>query len=96
MIDRPLYLQRILSFQNSGLIKVITGMRRSGKSSLLLLYRDWLRNQGIAKEEIVYINFESLSNEEWTDYKKLYEAITAISKERKRKIFLLFCLRRLF
>ncbi|WP_438696551.1 ATP-binding protein, partial [Turicimonas muris] len=51
--------------------------------------RDWLRNQGIAKEEIVYINFESLSNEEWTDYKKLYEAITAISKERKRKIFLL-------
>ena len=67
MIDRPLYLQRILSFQNSGLIKVITGMRRSGKSSLLLLYRDWLRNQGIAKEEIVYINFESLSNEEWKD-----------------------------
>lgn len=89
MIDRPLYLQRILSFQNSGLIKVITGMRRSGKSSLLLLYRDWLRNQGIADEEIIYINFESLSNEEWTDYKKLYEAITSISKERKRKVFLL-------
>lgn len=89
MIDRPFYLQRILSFQNSGLIKVITGMRRSGKSSLLLLYRDWLRNQGIADEDIIYINFESLSNEEWTDYKKLYEAITSISKERKRKIFLL-------
>lgn len=89
MIDRPLYLQRILSFQNSGLIKVITGMRRSGKSTLLLLYRDWLRNQGLADEEIIYINFESLSNEEWTDYKKLYEAITSISKERKRKVFLL-------
>ena len=89
MIDRPLYLQRILSFQNSGLIKVITGMRRSGKSSLLLLYRDWLRNQGIAERNVIYINFESLFNEKWTDYKKLYEAITAISKERKRKIFLL-------
>lgn len=65
-------------------------MRRSGKSSLLLLYRDWLRSQGIAKGDIIYINFESLSNEEWTDYKKLYEVITSISKERKSKIFLLF------
>ncbi len=58
MIIRETYLKKIRSFYHLDLIKVITGIRRCGKSVLLMQIMDELRSQGIANEQIIYINFE--------------------------------------
>ena len=56
MIARPTYLEKLISKQWNGRIKVITGIRRSGKSTLLFdIYRDYLLNSGVAESEIVAI-----------------------------------------
>ena len=60
IFPRDRYLNQLTSFHGSELVRVITGMRRSGKSSLLKLYRDWLISEKkIEEKNIVYINFES-------------------------------------
>ncbi|KZU11066.1 ATPase component BioM of energizing module ofbiotin ECF transporter [Lactiplantibacillus plantarum] len=60
MIQRDAYLNKLIQFRDTDLIKVITGVRRSGKSVLLRLYRDYLKSQDIADEQIIYLNFEEL------------------------------------
>ncbi|MCH5461412.1 ATP-binding protein [Lactobacillus sp. LC28-10] len=60
MIERPEYLEQLIRLKDNDMIKVITGVRRSGKSVLLMLYRDYLLAQGIIDENIIYYNFESL------------------------------------
>lgn len=59
MILRENYLQQLIQFQDTDFIKVITGVRRSGKSVLLMQFRDHLRQQGITDEHIIYLNFET-------------------------------------
>lgn len=61
MINRELYLNRIIEFIDKPFIKVITGIRRSGKSTVLMLLTSELQKRGISKEQIIYINFESFS-----------------------------------
>ena len=63
MIKRELYLKKIKKFQDKPLIKVITGMRRAGKSTLLNMLAEDLKEQGIRDEQIVRINFESMDFE---------------------------------
>src|SRR5690554_6196449 len=59
MIKRDLYLDKIKTLKDTpGLVKAITGVRRSGKSSLLLLFREYLLNQKVPESSIVFINFE--------------------------------------
>ena len=62
MIKREKYLKDIRGFYNQDLIKVITGMRRSGKSILLLQIMDELKEQGIKSDQIIYLNFEIIEN----------------------------------
>lgn len=78
LIQREEYLNRLIALKDKQIIKVITGVRRCGKSKLLELYQQWLHEQGVEEEQIVSINFEDLDFEELTDYKKLY----AYLKER--------------
>ena len=59
MISRENYLQQLIQFKDTDFIKVISGVRRSGKSVLLMQYRDYLQQQGISPENILYLNFES-------------------------------------
>lgn len=73
MIKRPLYLKKLMTFQNQPVIKVITGMRRTGKSTLLLLFADMLRSQGVPEDHIIYLNLEDLENEPLLDYHALYD-----------------------
>lgn len=75
MIKRELYLQKLIKFRNQPIIKVITGMRRSGKSTLLRLYAQYLREQGVGPEKILLINFEAMEYDSITDYKQLYAHI---------------------
>ncbi|MGA3271059.1 ATP-binding protein [Lactiplantibacillus pentosus] len=60
MIKRAEYLKKLIQFRDTNLIKVITGVRRSGKSVLLMQYRDYLKSQGVADNQIIYLNFEEL------------------------------------
>jgi predicted AAA+ superfamily ATPase len=60
LLNRDLYLNRLIAFQDSELVKIVTGVRRCGKSSLLKLMARHLREKGIADEQIIQLNFESM------------------------------------
>lgn len=77
MIPRKDYLNQLLKYKDSSDVKIITGMRRVGKSTILLLYRDELKKQGIKEKDIIYMNFDSLKYEEYKDYKKLYDYLSS-------------------
>ena len=72
MIQRKEYLNKLIAFKDKHLIKVVTGIRRCGKSTLLEIYQNWLLEKGIEKEQIISINFEDIDFEELTDYRRLY------------------------
>ena len=59
MLKREKYINQLIESKDLGLIKVITGVRRSGKSTLLLQYKDYLLSQDIQEKNIIYMNFES-------------------------------------
>ena len=69
MVERKEYLQQLLSWKDEQVIKVVTGIRRCGKSTLLQQYQNLLRQQGVAQEQIISINFEDLAYESLLDYK---------------------------
>ena len=71
-IQRTEYLNKLIAFKDKQLIKIVTGIRRCGKSTLLEMYQDWLKQQGVDDEQIIFINFEDIDYEDLTDYKKLY------------------------
>ena len=75
MVERREYLDQLWAWKDEKLIKVVTGIRRCGKSTLLKQYRARLQKAGIADEQIIAINFEDLDNEPLLDYKELYRYI---------------------
>ena len=84
MIIRERYLKNIRPFYDQDLIKVLIGIRRSGKSVLLTQIMDELKNSNIDDNHIIYMNFEDLDNEEYTDYKKLNKYIKEKIKDKKK------------
>lgn len=75
MVERKEYLQRLLSWKDEQVIKVITGIRRCGKSTLLKQYQNYLFQNGVSKEQMISVNFEELEYEHLLDYKALYHYI---------------------
>ena len=75
MIERKEYLNTLIDFKDKHIIKVLTGIRRCGKSTLFILFQNYLLNNGINKEQIISINFEDIDYEELLDYKALYKYI---------------------
>lgn len=73
MVERKEYLERLFQWKDEQVIKVITGIRRCGKSTLLLQYQAWLKTNGVSADQIISVNFEELEYEELLDYRKLYE-----------------------
>ena len=72
MVERKNYLQKLAAWKDENIIKVVTGIRRCGKSTLLGLYREYLKENGVSGEQIVSVNFEELENEALQNYKALY------------------------
>lgn len=72
IIERKEYLNKLITWKDKQLIKIVTGVRRCGKSVLLKMYQDYLKNNWVKESQIVTINFEDLDYEELTNYKKLY------------------------
>ena len=89
MIKREMYLKKIRGLYDSELIKIIVGVRRSGKSVLLKQIIDELLEKGIQEDHIVYINFEDYDYIEYTDPKKFNQFIKEQIKD-KDKYYLLF------
>lgn len=83
-------MQRIRPFINTDLIKVFTGIRRAGKSVMLELVKNELKESGIGEENFLCINFEQFSNSQFLDVESLYKKITDYRKNTKGKIYLFF------
>lgn len=90
MIKREIYMQRIRPFMNTDLIKVFTGIRRAGKSVMLELVKNELKESGISEENFLCINFEQFSNSQYLDVQSLYKKIVDFQKNTKGKIYLFF------
>ncbi len=88
MIIRENYMKQILDFMDKPVVKVITGMRRSGKSVIMELAMEEVRRRGAEEKQIFYANFESLKFEELKNYKALYHAITAAAKAADGRLYL--------
>ena len=89
VIPRPVYLDRVLQFKDSVLIKVITGIRRCGKSKVLELYENHLLSSGVAEDHIIFMNFERMEYDTLRDYKALYDAIRGKMTEKDGHYYLL-------
>ena len=87
MIIRDNYLKKLIGAKDTEFIKVITGVRRSGTSTLLLMFKDYLINNGVKEENIIYINFESALYDDIKNYKDLYNYVK--EKVKKDMIYLL-------
>ena len=73
MLKREKYINQLIESKDLGLIKVITGVRRSGKITLLLQYKDYLLSQDIQEKNIIYMNFESAEWYNIKNYEDLYK-----------------------
>ncbi len=83
IVERKEYLNKLIAWKDKQIIKIVTGVRRCGKSMLLELYQNYLIEHGIDVEQIIAINFEDLDYEELTDYKKLYNHLKSHLTENK-------------
>ena len=75
MIYRQEYMSRLRAFKDQKLIKVITGLRRSGKSTLMTMYCDELKRDGVGDDRIQFINFELMRYDDIRDYRALYALV---------------------
>lgn len=85
-IRRDSYLKFLNTWQNHDVIKVLSGVRRSGKSTLLAMFQQDLKAQGIQAENIIAINFELMEFEELTDYRKLHDYVLSKVDRSKKKL----------
>lgn len=89
IIERPEYIKQLLPFKDKKIIKIITGVRRCGKSTMFELYQEELKRQGVKSKQIQSINLEDLDNESLKDYHKLYKTITKkLVPKQKNYVFL--------
>lgn len=75
MVWRTEYIEKLIQWKDEQVIKVVTGIRRCGKSTLLTQYQSYLKDNEVDDEQIISINFEELEFEELLDYRKLYQYI---------------------
>lgn len=88
-IARDMYLDVLKNFKDQQIIKVVTGIRRCGKSTLLEIFIDYLKDNGVSDDQIISINFEDSDYEELLDRKKLYDYIKEkLVKGKKTYVFL--------
>ncbi len=89
MVQRKEYLEKLLSWKDEQVIKVVTGIRRCGKSTLLAQYQQYLLQSGVGSEQMISINFEELEYEHLLNYKALYQYISErLCPDKTNYIFL--------
>ena len=89
MINRPLYTEKIMVYTDTPFVKVLTGVRRCGKSTILKMIMEKLQNErGISEDQIVSMRFDSMEYEDMTA-KQMFEAVKAKLSENKKTYFFL-------
>ena len=88
MINRELYINKLLAYKDTEFIKVITGIRRCGKSSLLKIFKEEILKEN-KKANIIYMNFESFEFDDIKNYKEMYEWIKERTKQNQKNYILL-------
>jgi len=89
MIPRPAYIKKIMPFVNTQIIKVLSGVRRCGKSTILKMIADELKKQGVPEEQILIYNFDSMQHDDIKTAKRLYEIVKErLSPDKKTYLFL--------
>ena len=89
MINRPLYTEKIMVYTDTPFVKVLTGVRRCGKSTILKMIMEKLQNErGISEDQIVFMRFDSMEYEDMTA-KQMFEAVKAKLSENKKTYFFL-------
>ena len=89
MLKRTEYLEKLKQWKDKKIIKVIKGTHRCGKSTLLKLFQEYIKEEGILEEQIISLNFEALENEDLLDYKVLYQyIISKLCNDKTTYIFL--------
>lgn len=87
-IEREDYLERLIKKMWNGRIKIIAGLRRSGKSFLLFsIFKDYLINSGVKEDNIISLNLDSIENESYTDPEVLYDYVKSRIIERKQEYY---------
>ena len=89
LINRPEYLKHLIQNRDVDLVKIVTGIRRCGKSSLLELYHQYLLEQGVKEDHIVHMNLESLRYRDLSDYLTFYDYVSG-QIPREGKTYLIF------
>jgi hypothetical protein len=88
MVVREVYMRKLESFIDKPFVKILTGIRRSGKSSVLLLLREKLILKGVSPEQIIHVNFESFTNADFLTAEKLYHHMTSLIQKGRRSYIL--------
>ena len=89
LINRPVYMEQLISFREKQIIKVITGIRRCGKSTLFDLYCEYLRSHGIQDNQIIRINLEDPDYHDIQDYMQLYGLVKEqLNSDKMNYIFI--------
>jgi len=89
MIEREIYLRKLRQLKDQNLIKVITGVRRCGKSTLLEAFRNELLEAGVTQKNIIFFNFEERENSKFSDWTVLYdEILSKTNSNQKNYVFL--------
>ena len=88
-IERPIYLNKLIEFKYKDIVKIVTGIRRCGKSTLLDLYADYLRSSGVNAENILHMNMESLQHRDLLGYLAFYDYVSS-HIEKGEKNYLIF------
>ncbi len=81
LIERENYMKKLIAFKDKQLIKVITGIRRCGKSTIMEMYRDWLKAHGVDNGQIVYLNFEDYDYRDLRNPQNLYAYVKPLIKD---------------
>ena len=89
MKNRDSYLKKLIDYKDKPMIKVITGIRRCGKSTLLSLYERYLLNHGVEPQNIIRINFESFEFEHITNYRELHAFIKSKMTKSSSRFYIL-------
>ena len=90
MLSRPLYYEKIRPFINKPFIKVITGIRRCGKSTMMLLIQQLLTEEGVESKQIISINFESMKYYHLRSSLALYNYVSELLKTMKSPAYVFF------
>ena len=89
MIMRKEYLDTLICFKEKNLIKVVTGIRRCGKSTLFEIYQNYLKEEGVAEEQIISINLEDGDYHAVRSYQELYDLVNqSLQPEKMNYVFL--------